>query len=201
MGTLYKPTYEPRSFIKLDSWQTVIVDIGKEKDNIINQLANKLSTLKIEEGNFQVKKEKIWYWGINGKEEREQLACIFNRGYVFVHIYAYGEDLYVGWDANLNYATWEEYYVTNGYTNGKIKNIELYSVQPTWKEVNEYDLDDTKFLLETVHSYITQILKRTMKENEIDQEIDFTIVRESRKDALNAEKPKEDRRSKFKRLS
>ena len=198
--TMGKPKYEPRHLVKLDSWQTVVASLGGEKERIVTELQIKLTNLDIQEGSFRVKKEKIWYWGIHGKEEREQLACIFNRGYVFVHIYSYGNDLYVGWDANLNYATWQEYKVADGYTNGKVQNIELYGIEPIWKEVNEYDLDDTNFLLETVHANITQIIKRMMKEKKIDQEIDFTIVRESRKDALMAEKPQEDRRSKFKRL-
>ena len=123
--TMGKPYYEPRSLFKLDSWQTVVLKSAKEKENIIKELEEKLIALNIEETNFVVKREKIWYWGINGKEEREQLTCSFNRTYVFVHIYPYGEDLYIGWDANLNYATWEEYYVTDAYTNGKIKNIKL----------------------------------------------------------------------------
>jgi len=196
-----RPNYEPRDLAKLDSWQTVIMQIASKKEALINELQVKLSQLNIDEENFSVEIEKIWYWGVNGKEEREQLACIFKRGYVFVHIYAYGDDLYVGWDANLNYATWEEYKVSDGYTNGSVRNIELFSIRPTWNQVNEYDLDDTNFLLETVHTYLIQSIKRIMKENEIDQEIDFSIVRESRKDVLNAEKPKKDHRSKFKRLS
>jgi len=200
--TMGKPSYEPRSLIKLDSWQTVINSIGAEKDEIFNELKDKFDSLNIKGDNLKINKERIYYWGINGKEEREQLVCIFNRGYVFLHIYTYGDDLYIGWDAHLNYGTWEEYKVADGYTDGFIQNIELYSIRPTWKEVNEYDLDDTNFLLEIVHSNITQIVKRIMKEKKIDQEIDFSIVRESRTDALKAEKPKEDKKkSKFKRLS
>ena len=199
--TMGKPIDEPRTLRKLDSWQTVVVNMGTEKENISNEFKNKLLGLNMKEKSLRIKKELISYWSINGKEEREQIVCIFNRSYVFLHLYIYGKDLYVGWDAHLNYTTWEEYKVSDGYTNGRVKNISLYSIKPVWREVNEYDLNDINFLLETVHTNIIKILKRVIKEKKIDQEIDFRIVRESRTDALKAEKPKEDNRSKFRRLS
>ncbi|CAA6808260.1 MAG: Unknown protein [uncultured Sulfurovum sp.] len=200
--TVGKPAYEPRVLVQLDSWQTVIMDMFSIKDELVKELTLKINSLNIKEENLKVKKEIIDYWGVNGKEEREQLVCIFNRSYVFIHVYPYGNDLYIGWTANLNYGVWEEYKVASGYTNGYIKNIGLYSIEAAWKEVNEYDVNDMSFLLEIVHSNISQILKRIMKEREIDQEIDFSIVRESRTDALKAEKPKEEKsKNKFKRLS
>jgi len=200
--TMGKPNEEPRLLIPFDSWQTLVSDIGNEKYKIIEEIQEKFNAIIDRESNLKIFKEDISYWGINGKEEKEQLVCIFNRSYVFINIYDYGKDLYIGWNANLNYGTWEEYKVTEGYTNGYLKNIDLFSVQVGWKEVNEYDLSDANFLLETVHSNITQIVKRIIKEREIDQEIDFSIVRESRKDALNAKKPKEDKKkNKFRRLS
>ena len=192
--TTGKPPFEPRALVKLDSWQTVVFDIGYISDTISAELESKFSTIK--EDKLQITREKVWYWGINGREEREQLVCIFNRAYVIVHIYSYGENLYIGWDANLNYARWEEYKVGEAcFGTG------LYSTQPIWEEVNEYDLNDTNFLLETVHSFLRQIIKQVMQEKKIDQEIDFNIVRESRKEALKAEKPKNNKRNKFKRLS
>jgi len=200
--TMGKPNQEPRLLMPFDSWQTLVSEISNEKNNIIKEIQEKLKIIIHKESNLRIFKESISYWGVNGKDEREQLVCIFNRSYVFIHIYDYGDDLYIGWNAKLNYGVWEEYKIAEGYTDGYLKNINLFGVKVGWNEINEYDLSDANFLLETVHSYVIQIIKRIMKEKKIDQEIDFSIVRESRKDALKAEKPKEDKKkSKFKRLS
>jgi len=195
--TTGRPSFEPRLFIKLDSWQTVINNIGNLKDSIMLELMTKISNLEVKDKYLQTIIEKEWYWGLNGKDEREQLVCIFNRAYVIIYIYNYGNNLYIGWDANLNHATWEEYQIAEGYLG-----IRLHTIYPAWKELNNYDLNDMNFLLETIHSNITQIIKRVIKEQKIDQEIDFSIVRESRSDVLKAEKAKEDKnKNRFKRLA
>lgn len=193
--TTGKPSFSPRSLVLFDVWQTVIPNIGDMKKEISKELKSKLSLLLINGDLLEVNIENISYGTQEYEDEREQLVCILNRAFVIVHIYNYSNNLYIGWNAYLNYAVWEEYNVGEGCFG-----ISLYSVRPIWKEVSQYDLNDTNFLLEIVHANIMQILKRTIKEKEIDQEIDFHIVRESRKAVLKAINPNKKKKKKFSRF-
>jgi hypothetical protein len=72
--------------------------------------------------------------------------------------------------------------------------------------LNEYDVSDSNFLAEWTHEAVKSEVKLRMAEHKIDQEIDFTVQRESRKDALaasaqtppSAQKPSTER---FRRLA
>jgi hypothetical protein len=54
-----------------------------------------------------------------------------------------------------------------------------------WQLPNEYDVDDVNFLTEWLHAGIVRVVRLKMEELKIDQEIDFTIQRESRTAALS----------------
>ena len=54
------------------------------------------------------------------------------------------------------------------------------SVTTEVQPINEYDITDANFLLEATHLHLTSLLKDVLREREIDQELDFSIVRESR---------------------
>jgi len=124
--------------------------------------------------------EKIWYWGVDGKEEREQLVARFRRGIAFVQIYRYGEDLFVGWDAHVNCGTWVEQIAGAGYDKTIQELCIVHTIAAGWHVPNEYDISDTNCLLERVHAAVTQVVKLKLAEHQIDQEIDFKIVREPR---------------------
>jgi hypothetical protein len=131
------------------------------------------------------------------------------RAVAFVHIYGYGNDLYVGWDAHLNGGTWIEKSIGKykELTSGKVANA--YKIEPAWQSPGEYDITDANFLLETVHSVVKKVIKRAMADHKIDQEIDFSIVREARKDIAGSARPgsagvgskKENKKSRFQRVA
>jgi len=189
-----KPLAEPRFLSYLDAWQTVIFDAGTDvtriRDRILALLAHG------EQQRFACAVERIWHWGLDGKTEREQIVLQHGRGLVFCQIYGYGSDLYVGWDAHLNVGTWRETRVASGIDSESAQRVALMAVEPATQAITEYDLVDVNCLLEWTHAQVAKVLKQYIKEREIDQEIDFSIIRGDRKDATRAteDKPKAGRR-------
>jgi len=171
-----KPLQEPRNLHRLDSWQTLIFEIGKEVGPVRQEVLAELR--KGANSGFVVETETIWYWGVDGKEEREQLVARFRRGIAFIQIYAYGQDLFVGWDANINAGTWVEREVARGLKSGQM--FSLRTVEAGRQDYSEYDLFDTNCLVEWVHGSVVKVVKRKMAHHSIDQEIDFKIIRGDR---------------------
>ena len=181
-----KPLAEPRILSYLDAWQTVIFDAGADAARIRNRAMALLTGG--EQHRFTCGIERIWHWGLDGKIEREQIVLRHGRGLVFCQIYGYGSDLYVGWDAHLNVGTWNEKRVAAGIDRDTGARVELRSVEPTTQATGEYDLVDLNCLLEWTHAQLTKVLKQYVKEREIDQEIDFSIIRGDRKNATTTDK-------------
>lgn len=182
-----KPFSEPRNLKLIDSWQSVIFKLGPEFESIKKKLMSKL-TGSLMKG-CEIKEEKIWYWGLDGKIEKTQLVSTNNRGIAYAHIYPYGDDLYVGWDVHINYGQWIEVDVATGKDKETGKLVTLKSISPGWQSVNEYDIQDAVSLGEWCHAQLVNVVKLAMKEHEIDQEIDFQILRESRADLTNRQEP------------
>lgn len=182
-----QPQQEPRRLIRLDSWQTRIKDVGFGNEQIREKMKDQLRNNLPPEVRIQT--EKLRYWSPTGKVEREQLVVSLRRATAFIHIYPYGEDLYVGWDAHVNSGSWKENLVGSGFSLKEKLPVQLYSVIPTWHQPNEYDIFDASFISESVHATLTQSVKGLVKEHNIDQEIDFSIVRESRRSVTETEKP------------
>lgn len=124
--------------------------------------------------------ERIWYWGLDGTEEREQIVLTLNRGIFFCHIHKYGRELYIGWDAHLNNGQWVEKKVTDGIhvTTGDL--VRTNTVVPGTQPITEYDINDLNCLIEWTHGQLVQLLKEFMAEKKIDQEVDFKILRGDR---------------------
>jgi len=195
-----KPEEEPRNLARMDSWQTVIEKIGYGGRNLTLELEASLRESMPQE--IRIKNEKVWYWGPSGKVERKQMVVGLRRAIAFVHIYEYGDDLYVGWDAHVNCGAWSEDKVASGFSTIDGLPLQLYSVKPAWYGPNEYDIYDANFIIESVHAALTKIVRKLLKEFKIDQEIDFSIVRESRKDVMSTEDPNASasKKKRFKRL-
>jgi hypothetical protein len=62
-------------------------------------------------------------------------------------------------------------------------------VIPATQRLNEYDLTDLNFLTEWLHRNVTRVVRTKLAEARIDQEIDFTILRESRRNLIAPEEP------------
>ncbi len=173
------PEQEPRRLARLDSWQTVVNQLGGAKDLVRKEILNELD-LTADKG-FQAEIEKIWYVGLRGKEEREQLVIRYKRAMAFVHIYQYEKDLYVAWDAHLNRGVWREKVLVSGVHAETNSYCRLVIPEHGWKAVNEYDVTDANCLIERLHSAITRVIRRQIALYHIDQEIDFSIMREHRR--------------------
>src|SRR5262249_13616950 len=149
---------------------------------------------------IQVVTERIWYPGVDGKVEREQIVCTFRRAIGFAHVEAYGDDLFIGWDTHVNTGTWVEETLQRGVDRATGKVVLANRLVP-WKQTpNEYDITDVNFLTEWLHACVVRVVRLKMEEHKIDQEIDFTIQRESRKDALIETQPSEGIRGLVSRL-
>jgi hypothetical protein len=177
-----KPDGEPRTLIRVDSWQTVLFDLGSESAMVRDRFARALQTGVGQYQRFQP--ERVWYWGLDGKEEREQLVLTAGRAIVFCQIYEYGQDLYVGWDGNLNRGQWVEQTVASGIDKATGNPVGISRVVPGTQPTTEYDLADLSCLMEWTHAQIVKVLKQLIAEKKIDQEIDFSIQRAERRDVI-----------------
>ena len=75
----------------------------------------------------------------------------------------------------------------------------MQTVEQAVQRTTEYDLIDLNCLAEWAHAQITQVLKQYVREQEIDQEIDFSIIRGERKGLTEAKDDKGKRRQLFQR--
>jgi hypothetical protein len=187
-----KPLAEPRILYSLDSWQTVVFGAGADAGTIRQRLISHFNAAP--DRRFAFAQERVWYWGLDGKTEREQLVLRYGRALVFCQIHAYGTDLYVGWNAQMNLGTWREKRLASGVDVGTGERVRLTTVEHATQWTNEYDLTDLNSLAEWTHAQMAQILKHYLKEREIDQEIDFSIIRGERKGLTGDEKKEKGKR-------
>jgi len=180
-----KPKMDPRNLLRLDSWQANIEGLGSKSADVKAAIIDRLRENAGQD--VKIESEAIWYPGVDGKVEREQLVTAFRRAIAFVHVQPYGDDLYVGWDSHVNAGTWMEERVASGISRSTRLPVVANRVIAAWQAPNEYDLTDANFLTEWVHSHVVRIVRLKLEEHKIDQEIDFTINRESRRDLLEEE--------------
>ncbi len=175
-----KPEGEPRTLVRVDSWQAVISGLGDNAPELRQRLIEVLGRSPIT--NAHVNVERVWYWGLDGKVEREQIAILFRRTIVFCHIYQYDNELYVGWDAHLNAGQWVEKTLATGIEKATGVPTQINTVVPGYQPLSEYDITDVDCLIEWTHTKLVQLVRRMMEERKIDQEIDFSILRGQRQD-------------------
>jgi hypothetical protein len=191
-----RPTAEPRTLRLVDNWSTMANELGDNWHEVRDRLFKRLA-----EGvnwNIQSRLENIAYITPDGKQERQQLVLSQGRGLVFCHIYPYGNELYIGWEAYLNYGQWPEKVITSGYDTSLKALTVINTVTPGIALVTEYDLIDLNSLTEWAHARVVQVVKQVMAEHKLDQEIDFKILRGERQSLLRDQEP-EKRRPMFSR--
>lgn len=92
-----KPKDEPRHLLPLDSWQVTIKGLNSYRDKVVTQFIADMRKVTSDLG--ELNEENIWYWGVDGKVERKQLVFRVGRAFIFIKVYGYGGDLFVGWNA------------------------------------------------------------------------------------------------------
>jgi hypothetical protein len=182
-----KPRAEPRHLHRVDSWQVVISGLGGEATSLRARLLDALATPPMD--GLESRVEKIWDWGLDGIVERDQIVMTLRRGWVFCQIYGYRDELYVGWDAHLNSAQWVETTVATGIDKQTRSLIRVNSVQSGEQPLTDYDIVDLNCLAEWTHARLVQLVQRLMSERDIDQQIDFQIIRGERPKTGETEKP------------
>src|SRR5262245_28961486 len=183
--TIGRPPGEPRTLRRVDSWQTVVWDLGDEHGVVRRRLMEELRQCPLDRLRFAT--EMIWYWGLDGLEEREQIVVTFGRGILFAQIYPYGKDVYVGWDAHLNLGQWVEKQLERGIDRSTGVPTTINSLVAGFQQPSEYDVIDLNCLVEWTHAKIVQILKQLMAERKIEQEVDFKILRGERQRLTDAQ--------------
>jgi hypothetical protein len=173
-----RPQADPRIMLRMDSWQALLIGLGSERDSVHDAVVADLKANA--DASWSVAEERIWYWGVDGKEERQQTVVSFRSALAFLHFTAYGSDLYVAWDAHINRGTWTEKPVGRGTSVETGPLCEVHTIAPAHRPVSEYDVSDGNCVLERVHAVMTRVLRRKLAEHRLDQEIDFNIVREQR---------------------
>jgi hypothetical protein len=177
-----KPLLDPRILVRMDSWQASLEGLGGLAEETRQELLAKLTASS--KGRVQIQAEHIWHMGVDGKVERQQVVVAFRRAYGFLHIEPYGDDLYIGWDTHLNAGTWKEKSIAHGVDRRSGKKVVANRVVAAVQPLTEYDVTDVSFLTEWLHTTTMRLVKVKLAHYQIDQEIDFTVQRESRKDAL-----------------
>lgn len=183
-----QPEQEPRVLVRLDSWQTLLYEMGPERPAIKAALEKELRRAS-QEG-FGLADERIWYLGVNGVEEREQMVVTLRRAIGFVHVYTYGRDLYLGWDVHVNGGSWKERPAGTGTDPKTGLFCRASTLEAGWHTPTEYDLTDANCLVEWVHGAATRVIKNALAEHKIDQEIDFEIQRGDRQSVAGKADPR-----------
>jgi len=180
-----RPKTDPLALIRLDSWQSTVNHLGTRHAEVRSAILQRL-TSSLPTG-IAVQPETLGYASVDGKVEREQIVARFRRAMAFVHLEAYGDDLYVAWDSHVNAGIWVEQETARGIDRPTGKHVVANRVVSGWQRPNEYDLNDASFLTEWIHAGVTAVIRQQVAEHQIDQEIDFTVQRESRSSALQAQ--------------
>jgi hypothetical protein len=172
----------PRNLGLVDSWHAVVAELGRDFANVRQRLVSSIT----EEANHGVicQSETYTHRAPNGYEQRERLVVTREQGMIHVHIYQFGHDLFVGWYAYLNWAQWGETKpVAVKVRDGQ--EVEFRDLRPSTYVPNQFDLIDLSSLSEFVHRRLEREIKALMKEKDIDQEIDFKVIRGDRDRALD----------------
>ena len=177
------PPQNPRNLVRMDSWQSVIIELGDYSEQVKNQVKHELIDGKHEEA--VIDEEEVSYLSTQGKSVRNQVVVNFRRAIAFVEIHQYGTDLYVDWEAYLNLGVWKEVPAGVGYDSDNKCKVKYMEVERAIEGVNEYDISDANFLIEWVHACLTRVVRQLKKELSIDQEFDFTIQRSDRRAVLH----------------
>jgi len=190
-----RPRFSPRRLFLLDSWHASIPGTGDRYDDLRQRIETKLSA-------FDATIDQRWerYLGRTpyGVEWRERLTLTKGQAEVHIHFHPVADQAFVGWDGYLNWARWVEgdtvASVVNGARVTNYRNIDVGPYIPS-----QFDLIEFNVLSEMVHGQIVAVLRNFLKEREIEAEIDFSIIRGDRDNALTV--GRDGKGSKRRRLS
>jgi hypothetical protein len=196
-----RPQAIPRVLTMLDSWYALVQGIGHTAETCRGQLLERLAKERALETSVAL--ERIDYRTGTALVAREQIVVSYRRAVIFCHIYTYGDDLYVGWDAHLNRGEWREQDLKSGLSIPQHAMARLTTVVAGSSQPTTYNLADVNGLMEWLHRHVSAHVRALLEEHKLDQQIDFTIIRAERQEALGKADRKEGPRRKpnFKRIA
>ena len=172
----------PSSLALVDSWHAVASGIGGDYSRIKEQVGAQFDGA--DRFGIACRWDVSTYRTPNGYDRRERLIVTKGQGVVHVHVYPFGDDLFVGWHAYLNWAKWAETTpIGSKMQSGDL--LEFRDLRPGGYIPNQFDLIDLNSMSEFVHRRLERVVKEVLKEKDIDQEIDFEIIRGDRDHALD----------------
>jgi len=191
VAVVQQPLFDPRSTGLVDSWHAVIAGLGADYDAIRARL---VARLQADESGVVCREEAYGQRVPNGFEFRNRFVIAKHQAYVYVHFYRFGDDMFVGWQAFLNWAQWGETAAVS-QTVERRRQVEFRELRRTFYVPSHVDIVELNALSERVHRKLERELKAILKEKAIDQEIDFKVIRGDRESALDkskhdGEKPK-----------
>jgi hypothetical protein len=177
-----QPVIPPRDLSLVDSWHVVISGVGNDHAAIRERIAARFTgdTDAMNVSQY----ETYGYRTPNGYEERERLVVSKGQGLVHLHVYDFGNEVFVGWQSYLNWAKWEETTPVSSRVNGN-QQTEYRGLRRGIYIPHQLDLIDLSSLSELVHRRLQLEIKAILREKAIDQEIDFRIIRGDRDFALD----------------
>lgn len=180
-----QPIDVPRRIDLVDSWHAVVADLGPDQSAIRDRLIGRLSAKQKNDADIVARSETYGYRTPNGFEERQRFILRKGQALVYVHIYSFGNDMFVGWSSYLNRSQWAETKPVSSKME-HAKTIEFRELRTFQYTPNHLDMIDLNSLGEFVHRRLEIEIKAILKEKKIDQEIDFKIIRGDRGSALDS---------------
>ena len=192
-----QPRESPRHLGHVDSWHAVLVGLGGQAGRLARNLVAKFEETPA--GTLEIRSESYGYRTPNGYEARERLVVSRRQCHIHVHVQPLGDDLFIGWQAQLNWARWAETSPVTTIDAGR-HSFALHDIKPSWYYPGEFDLIDLNSMSAVVHNAMEGEVKSQLREHAIDQEVDFEVIRGDRGNALDArkawpERPNEHRRN------
>jgi uncharacterized membrane protein YhaH (DUF805 family) len=188
----------PRHLGHVDSWHAVLVGLGGAAPVLTARLIARFEDTDADD--LDVHREWYGYRISNGYEERERLVLSHRQAHVHVHVHTDGDNLFVGWQALLNWAQWRETSPVTTLEDGD-QSVVFRDVAPGWYYPDLFDLIELNSLSDTVHTAIEREVKSLLTEHGIDQQVDFEILRGDRDNALDARQTWPDRPNRRERNS
>lgn len=173
-----RPPWQPRVLRVYDSWQAVVPGAGQSAETFRARFLAVLGAPPVE--GFESGTERIGYRMLDQVVHRDQIVLTAKRGVIYCQVYQFGTDLYVGWESFLNQGRWVEQVGAHGRDAMTGRRAEVRAIVPGHESLCEYDYADVNCLTQWTHLHMSRLTKQVMKEHQIDEEIDFQIVRADR---------------------
>lgn len=175
----------PRRLVLVDSWHAIATGLAGRAAALEARLEKSIkAAVAASPMGWQFDVEHLTYRTPNGYMERDRRVLRKGQAAVHLDINTFGQDLFVGWHAYLNWAQWQETAPVSSRVSTRV-TTEFRALVPGTYVPNQLDLIDLNCLSELVHRCMRQEIERLLKEEQIDQEIDFEILRGDRDRALD----------------